>query len=667
MRFGFVEGFQGTMTIDITPKVYNSLQTCVRRLGRSAATDVLLTYGERPDGRLIHIFDVPSGLKCGCKCPSCETPLVAKKGCVNEYHFAHYGSSTCQHALETTIHKLAKQVIEDQRRVWLPEVRAVVGDKERILHRGRLFDVTGVVLEQWLDGMRPDIVARKGDHELLIEVAVTHFCDDRKKALIRARGIAAVEIDLREVPRDASKADIENAIMSAAPRKWLYNRLLDDAIAEMTEELDRRIADEAVRKQRKLDQEATPLLNVFRTRSPRDIAGKALHAAAQKIAEIRETELASAVGIDVGGGGCFVVDGKCWQTIILHHIVHKSWSGHPMIAKDVVTVLNDSSLMKAGMTGFIRQELADAVRLTEPSFLSPYEAVTAYLEWLSERTILTRHRTNSWMTETKAVVTARAAIKETEKVHQRIARVQNALMSFLEAVPDITHVSPEVWMERPCTHGGMSPRKLAELGDTDGLVDHLKRLRDMVRGHGSVEEDLLGLPLHAMRESRRNVIASEVRLREERKREKAEQERLAVAELARINAKNLRERVISEAYSVLGSDEGVKFINQPQECLGNRSLQQVEALEPSHEIIVRDAIDALGRRLQRQSAEACLIADNREKLQRAAEDALGATEKANLWMKSGGHPSLMGKRPIEIAVNEDGLRRCLTLLAKLKK
>ena len=30
-----------------------------------------LTYGKNPEGRLVHIKDVPSGLACNCVCPSC--------------------------------------------------------------------------------------------------------------------------------------------------------------------------------------------------------------------------------------------------------------------------------------------------------------------------------------------------------------------------------------------------------------------------------------------------------------------------------------------------------------------------------------------------------------------------------------------------------------------
>ena len=38
-----------------------------------------LTYALK-DGEIVSIEDVKSGLNCGCICPACSDPLVAKKG-----------------------------------------------------------------------------------------------------------------------------------------------------------------------------------------------------------------------------------------------------------------------------------------------------------------------------------------------------------------------------------------------------------------------------------------------------------------------------------------------------------------------------------------------------------------------------------------------------------
>jgi len=215
---------------------------CPVKQPRPKTGEVQIPYGEsKADGRMLHISEVSSGLACKCRCPACEADLVARKGS-NEHHFAHRANKSCVKAYETAIHKLAKQVIEEARKVGLPEVKAVVGDEQRLLFAEQVFELDTVTLEKGLPGMRPDIVARSGDRELLIEVAVTHFCDDKKRALIRERAIAAIEIDLRTLPRDADKAEIEAAILSSADREWLYNKRRDDAEAQMAAEQQRKAA-----------------------------------------------------------------------------------------------------------------------------------------------------------------------------------------------------------------------------------------------------------------------------------------------------------------------------------------------------------------------------------------------------------------------------------------
>lgn len=43
-------------------------------------------------GEVRFVGDVARGLQCGCSCPACGSPLVAKQGETNEWHFAHEAS-----------------------------------------------------------------------------------------------------------------------------------------------------------------------------------------------------------------------------------------------------------------------------------------------------------------------------------------------------------------------------------------------------------------------------------------------------------------------------------------------------------------------------------------------------------------------------------------------
>lgn len=79
--------------------------------GSGKSTDsnaIKIPYAER-DGNLIHISQVDSGLACGCICPVCHTPVIARKGAKRRHHFAHQPGAVCN--AETVLHYIAKNLI----------------------------------------------------------------------------------------------------------------------------------------------------------------------------------------------------------------------------------------------------------------------------------------------------------------------------------------------------------------------------------------------------------------------------------------------------------------------------------------------------------------------------------------------------------------------------
>lgn len=71
----------------------------------------LLTYALK-NGTSVFVDDVPKGLECGCICPCCYEPLVAKNaGAKRIHHFAHASGVECEGAYESMLHLLAKDKI----------------------------------------------------------------------------------------------------------------------------------------------------------------------------------------------------------------------------------------------------------------------------------------------------------------------------------------------------------------------------------------------------------------------------------------------------------------------------------------------------------------------------------------------------------------------------
>ena len=74
-----------------------------------------LTYALNKDGDLVHIDSVPNGKDCACFCPHCKSELCAKNGGSGTkmvHHFAHVSGADCVGAIESALHKMAKDVIE---------------------------------------------------------------------------------------------------------------------------------------------------------------------------------------------------------------------------------------------------------------------------------------------------------------------------------------------------------------------------------------------------------------------------------------------------------------------------------------------------------------------------------------------------------------------------
>lgn len=75
------------------------------------------------DGKLVNVGQVDRGLACGCTCPACSGPLIARKGDVRIHHFAHHGIPPCSEALAISIRAAIAQLLSDRQPFALPARR----------------------------------------------------------------------------------------------------------------------------------------------------------------------------------------------------------------------------------------------------------------------------------------------------------------------------------------------------------------------------------------------------------------------------------------------------------------------------------------------------------------------------------------------------------------
>jgi hypothetical protein len=140
----------------------------------------------------------------------------------------------CGGGPETALHILCKEIIRDELRLTLPQEFAVHGTYERLISEAREMVFERVTLE-FRDHVEviPDLRLQVDDLNLFVEIAVTHPCGEEKIARLKQLGTAAVEIDMSSVPRNAPPQDVRRAVLSTAPRRWLFNAKIESALEDM--------------------------------------------------------------------------------------------------------------------------------------------------------------------------------------------------------------------------------------------------------------------------------------------------------------------------------------------------------------------------------------------------------------------------------------------------
>ena len=192
---------------------------------------MLFLLAERND-RIIHIDEITpdeNGLKCKCICPICKEPLKANTlGKIKRKHFSHNINSDCINHLETAIHKLAKQIIEENRRIVIPKL--IYNDKILVPEQNINFII--VESEKYLSNynIKPDIIGTAVHNNkkmyLIIEIVITHKIDENKLKKIKKSNLSTIEIYLD--PKEISKLsfnEIKHIILnSTSNKKWIYNK-----------------------------------------------------------------------------------------------------------------------------------------------------------------------------------------------------------------------------------------------------------------------------------------------------------------------------------------------------------------------------------------------------------------------------------------------------------
>ena len=134
------------------------------------------------DQQYVDVADVPKGRQCGCICPSCHIPLIARQGKANRWHFAHASrnidesTKECAYSFFVSVRTMAKQLLELGMPVVLPEWRDALIEKrhgevfieEYQITRANEVELQNVQKEYAFEGNVVDIYGEIGGYAFVI-------------------------------------------------------------------------------------------------------------------------------------------------------------------------------------------------------------------------------------------------------------------------------------------------------------------------------------------------------------------------------------------------------------------------------------------------------------------------------------------------------------------
>ena len=618
-----------------------------------------LVWGEAEDGGLVHISDVSSGLRCACLCPGCGARLVARKGTIMEHHFAHYRTAPCKHAYESALHKLAKEVLDGERTMLLPKVGARFYRQELTTHEQAIYQFDDAMLEHRLDQIVPDVIVRKGRSRLLVEIYVTHACGPEKIERIRVLGLSCVEVDLSRLPRDASREEVKDALLGAAPRQWIYNPKVDQAHALLRQTIARQEEEQRQVALRKAGARAAKIAQVVRAveriRAAPPLQDERDTAAIRAVAKAGFT---SAIGHALPGDDCLALPRRHWQALVMRDFVMRHMGQTdlmhiPIGQKPLFEHLRGEGLLRPDLPSFFDAgETAELTALV-PGFRSPYQLIGDYLDWLIGRAILTRWDKGRWMV-------CESARQDWEDKKKRDARLlvqagqwRTRAQKLVDALPrdEGTGFALDSWwtMTLPQWNTSLEAMFAFDTGRLWSIERSLDAIEALVLRGGKPVSDLLGLPVdHA------NMRAID----KEARRIAAEQ----AADAAKETAERARRRasIAKDARMALG-DEAEAWLASPQPGLGSTS--PITSADAS----IDGYYSASGKLAEAARVRSARL--DRERLRKQLLDAADGARKpahARLFLTSP-NPAWHNRHPIESCVDEtsfERLRRAMIEVAR---
>lgn len=185
--------------------------------------EMIFSWAENANGKMVHVDSVRQGLNCGCVCPCCHERLQARHGEIRAHGFAHHSEergANLKICYMVTMYKLAEQIIKEEKRIHVPSYYGIFGAQD--------LEFSEVVIDGEYDRFdkQPDVIATTIDGErILIEFTFAYKVQHKKK--IDYKNLNCVEFDLSM----QSLESLHEFLMSSNDcKKWINNQSYFDRI-----------------------------------------------------------------------------------------------------------------------------------------------------------------------------------------------------------------------------------------------------------------------------------------------------------------------------------------------------------------------------------------------------------------------------------------------------
>lgn len=553
----------------------------------------------------------------------------------------------------TALHLFAQHLLVDRKALTLPPVAGGVGNEriERFPTRVMAFEAS--VMEKAAGSLRPDVTLTAGASALYVEVLVTHACPTEKVAAMRAAGNALLEIDLSKTDRDIDLPGLEAWVIHEAPRRWLYNRHIDEIETEIVERRAERRRVQALKEERNILAAGATLKVAYRKAERAALADNP-----QADPQVRRAEEGGWKGLisgfDALAPGLFTVHPDRWRSHVLTSVLHEYYG---RTADDVAELVTRARMVNRKLTGRSLDDHAVAARAGLPT-ADAVVVIENYLEFI-ERSGAARSVGGYWRLDLSIrhmlnAQNAREAGREAEIAGRdwRIRHLDRFVEDISSKLPAYAAFGAKerAWLNAPLM--GSTPMTIAQTGGDRwselerGLTAILKCLHD---GAPDQAPSDLGLPFVC------DLMDERIEWRRERARALAEAERRRENERARLLERQADERataIKSEAAGRLFDEAGGWLATAlPHEA----GLPEAAALRSPRGL--EEAREALEKATQRRKRRL----DALEALEAFAAQHIARADARDLMLKSA-QPRLFGASMLSYCKNEVTLQACKDLI-----